>query len=802
MKEMEITKGLQRLMVIMDKYELEEIPFYSPANSQITAFHCLSRHISPSSLTVIRYELATSQAQFSKKLDAVLSTPLKYAKRKMGLEVVEIDIDLRKSPEQFTVFHIVDTQNEAELLDYLQKALLQLADSAHIEPGSRQGDAEQYEIESKTFCENEDGSVCLFKGVGSPVTVKRQEFSLLRYSTDLAKELAKSLNAGLAQARVQHPHNCRLLAMHLDTSQAPALYHLDHVLEALERNVEMEIQASGQRRLSEWELCEFLRQTTSALAYAHANVRFTQGVAHRDIRPENVFIDTKGDYKLGNFEGRIKTSEPPKTKKQAYLSPQQRGTYDPFKADVFALGMTLYALASLTFPDEWPTHTLEKKAKTMVVSLSCSQPLKRLLGSMFSEREQDRPSLQAVLECAMKPQVQKACAAVETGKYDKALEMLQTYRTELGGVESAALCVELGKVYSHFGQWAEAEEMVQLGLKLQCIDSTSQLAIVLAEIQYQQGLWADCISTCELLLQAEKRSECILDLQMAVYYLARAHDCLADGLGSAVVSQWSKLLLNDSVAAQCLSLFIRAGRLYVEGNWRLATKNYVDGLELAWQAFPHCLFTACSMLDLGCLYRQQNLLAKAESLYMQCRYLCETHYPLSCLVPLYLSNLGTLYRDSNRPEQAEQLLLQARDFYLDHFPDSELLPEYISYLALLYEDSKQPDLAELCYSQATDHYHTESIGLVNCLMHLGVLHYDSGRVEQAERCWTQVVDLTHSHFPLSTQLPDSLSYLGQLYTSQGRMQEAGERLRRAGQAYTLLGQQEKAAECNKLIRSL
>lgn len=69
----------------------------------------------------------------------------------------------------------------------------------------------------------------------------------------------------------------------------------------------------------------------SALAAAHAD-----GVAHRDVSPDNVLITTDGTVKIAGFG--LGTGSP------AYLAPEvTRGATPGLPADVFSLGATLYA---------------------------------------------------------------------------------------------------------------------------------------------------------------------------------------------------------------------------------------------------------------------------------------------------------------------------------------------------------------------------------------------------------------------------------------------------------------------------
>jgi serine/threonine protein kinase len=98
------------------------------------------------------------------------------------------------------------------------------------------------------------------------------------------------------------------------------------------------------------ELDPICCQLISALRACHA-----QHIAHLDIKPENILIDKNGRVKLADFgtsqiingglSCQFKGSP-------AFLAPEiLRGQpYNPFKADVWSLGVTLYGLAAGTLP--------------------------------------------------------------------------------------------------------------------------------------------------------------------------------------------------------------------------------------------------------------------------------------------------------------------------------------------------------------------------------------------------------------------------------------------------------------------
>ena len=89
------------------------------------------------------------------------------------------------------------------------------------------------------------------------------------------------------------------------------------------------------------------RQVAAGLAYAHA-----RGIVHRDIKPSNLLLDTEGvvwitDFGLakGDDDGLTQTGDILGTLR--YMAPERfRGEGDA-RADVYALGLTLYELLTL-----------------------------------------------------------------------------------------------------------------------------------------------------------------------------------------------------------------------------------------------------------------------------------------------------------------------------------------------------------------------------------------------------------------------------------------------------------------------
>jgi len=107
------------------------------------------------------------------------------------------------------------------------------------------------------------------------------------------------------------------------------------------------------KKLRESEAKVFLKQNLEALDCIHRN-----NVAHRDLKPDNVFTNSKSSkqIKIGDF-GLVKISEPKALTStmcgfQAYVSPEflSGQSYGPLKGDIWTCGVILYMMVIGTIP--------------------------------------------------------------------------------------------------------------------------------------------------------------------------------------------------------------------------------------------------------------------------------------------------------------------------------------------------------------------------------------------------------------------------------------------------------------------
>ncbi|MEX2026122.1 MAG: serine/threonine-protein kinase, partial [Pirellulaceae bacterium] len=113
--------------------------------------------------------------------------------------------------------------------------------------------------------------------------------------------------------------------------------------------------------------CELIRDVAAALAHAH-----DRGVVHRDIKPDNLLLDKRGQIRVIDFgvarffDDLSVTYTGQLVGTPLYMSPEQvtgRGAIDP-RTDIYSLGLVLYELLTLRPPLE-ATHR-ENLLRTIV----------------------------------------------------------------------------------------------------------------------------------------------------------------------------------------------------------------------------------------------------------------------------------------------------------------------------------------------------------------------------------------------------------------------------------------------------
>lgn len=231
-----------------------------------------------------------------------------------------------------------------------------------------------------------------------------------------------AMNEALLQCRVRHPYVCEVYQTQLEQlpgGQVKAQIFMELLGDDLKRAIKK--RKKENREWSADEVWTVLRGLVDALAKAQQD-----GISHRDIKLENLLCSPSNPVliKLGDF-GCAKWSADllpyhTVTGTPLFFSPQltlsfsnylltgqSQQHFNPVKADVYALGVCMVLMASLTeTPPNSAGHSSNQSLLALLHSLSLDSVLITLLESMLTVDEESRPdfvTLQAQLDISLAP---------------------------------------------------------------------------------------------------------------------------------------------------------------------------------------------------------------------------------------------------------------------------------------------------------------------------------------------------------------------------------------------------------------
>lgn len=149
------------------------------------------------------------------------------------------------------------------------------------------------------------------------------------------------------------------------------------------------------KKLMEHEAKVFMKEILLSVQYLHS-----MGIAHRDLKPENIFLDAYNHIKIGDFGFARSYNEnelcQTKCGTLTYISPDvlKNESYDPFKSDIWSLGVILFVMVSGSIP--WTATSdaqrinqiidgqysvpayLSDQCRDLIEQLMCPDPEKRI----------------------------------------------------------------------------------------------------------------------------------------------------------------------------------------------------------------------------------------------------------------------------------------------------------------------------------------------------------------------------------------------------------------------------------------
>jgi serine/threonine-protein kinase len=290
-----------------------------------------------------------------------------------------------------------------------------------IPPGSRFGDYEILEVLGAG-------------GMGKVYRARDLTLDRLVALKTLARQLSQDtdyvqrfLKEARAAARLNHPNIVQIY----DFGCVDSIYYL--AMEFVDGHSLGTYLKRG--HFSETESIQIIRHACRALSVAHAD-----GIVHRDIKPDNLMLTSRGDVKLVDL-GIAKRLDEEVSLTQTgqaigtphYISPEQiRGQRDiDSRADIYSLGATLYHL--LTGHTPYPgssgpivmsMHLVEPLPDPRRFEASLTDGVCRVVRRMMAKNRDERyPDVYALdldlyrLQCGETPQAEERPAAAHAGSH-------------------------------------------------------------------------------------------------------------------------------------------------------------------------------------------------------------------------------------------------------------------------------------------------------------------------------------------------------------------------------------------------
>jgi len=593
-------------------------------------------------------------------------------------------------------------------------------------------------------------------------------------------------------------------------------------------------------RLSTRERLTLFVAVCEAIQHAHQ-----KGVIHRDLKPSNVLVtllDGKPVVKVIDF-GIAKTMGHRLTERTLvtepyrlmgtpmYMSPEQMSGSDiDTRADVYALGVMLYQLATGALPQS-PAE-LPQDPLALAAFLRTSDPVKpsARFGSLgeaqqdIAERRRTDPALlRSQLKGDLDAIVMKALDKDRTHRYSTVAGLAQdverylahepvaaatpsaTYlvgkfvrRHKVGVAAGFAVAVALvaGFVLATYGMIRARRAELAAASEAQTAQQVSQFMVDMFRVSDPNVATGDQMTVRELLdkgaerLATELRDQPLIQARLmhtigGVYVNLALYERAEQALETAVaVSTAARGEDHPDVAESLNSL----GALYLkQGKYAAADSAWSRALAIRERALPAYDSTiAQSVSNLGALYAMQGRLPDAEPLFERSldiweRVLGEEHPNLAAS----LNNLAILYRNQGKYVDAERAYRRALAIREKAFgPEHLAITQVLNNLADLYSDQGRYAEAAALFQRSLTIRETalepDHPDIATGLQNLALLHLRRGAYAQAEPLFRRALAVRETALgPDHPAVATALNNLATLHKEQGQYAAAEPLLRRA-----------------------
>lgn len=182
-------------------------------------------------------------------------------------------------------------------------------------------------------------------------------------------------------------------------------FSLKILLPLMKKNLKEEILERGNnfRNFSSKEIFCLIKKIFSAFDYLHNHYK----VAHRDIKPENILLDENEEIFISDFSDSFLQTDIRLIGKTIvgspyYMAPELKRIYidhelefdgyDPFKADIFSLGMTLIDICTLRIGEKKPIKDKLKKIASIY-----GNELASMIELMIEEKAENRKDINQLI---------------------------------------------------------------------------------------------------------------------------------------------------------------------------------------------------------------------------------------------------------------------------------------------------------------------------------------------------------------------------------------------------------------------